>query len=300
MTISVYLRLEKKTFENEEPSSATFDIVQLNVECAVGLNLYITAHTLPIVCSPLSDQAIGLARSFYPHLNNLPLADYATGSEDIELDILLGLDYYWPVVSGHTVQGENNHGPITLLTRFGYVLNGPIDIPCQLANVNFVVSHVMKVSQASCEADILRGELKKFWDFETLDIKPDEPSVYDKLADKIKQHASRYEVSLPFKEDHEAIPDNFSVSGQRLKSFSKKLRGQPDVLNEYNRLISKQCELGIIERVDLSEQAKVHCLPHRPVASFLKVSIRIDLLIKLEAKSKRNKEVLEEMEKKVK
>ena len=269
-----------KTFGNDEPCLTSCDIVQLRIACPDGLNLFIKAYTIPIVCSPLSDQSIGLAKKSYPHLRNLPLADFATGQEDLSVDILLGSDHYWSVVLGHTVRGER--GPTALLTRFGYVLSGPVDVVCQRTNVNQVSSsHVMKVSHAPCEDEVLRSDLKRFWDYETLGIKQDEPSVYDKFTEEITTKDDRYEVSLPFKENHEIIPDNFSVSEQRLGSLLKKLKNQPEVLQEYDNIISDQLDKGIIEKVDIKQDigiGKVHYLPHRAVIREDKSTTRVRIV----------------------
>ena len=45
------------------------------------------------ICSPISNQAIDLAKFKYPHLTSLPLAGSGNGDEDLEVEIMVGADY---------------------------------------------------------------------------------------------------------------------------------------------------------------------------------------------------------------
>eukprot|EP00795_Rhopilema_esculentum_P003197 gene3197-1511_t len=154
--------------------------------------------------------------------------------------------------TGHVVRGENNMGPTAMLTRFGYVLSGPVNVPIHGGNTYsyHTSTHVMKVLHEPCKDEDLKHDLKMFWDYETLGIKENEPSVYDEFLNNVEFLNDRYEVSLPFKEDHKIIPDNYSVSEKRLFSLLNKLKNHPEVLNEYDKIISDQLKNGIIERVD--------------------------------------------------
>ena len=73
------------------------------------------------------------------------------------------------MIIGLLCTGENKRGPTALLTSFEYVLNGPVDVVCQRTNMNQVCSsHVMKVSHAPCEDEVLCSDLKRFWNYEPL------------------------------------------------------------------------------------------------------------------------------------
>ena len=80
----------------------------------------------------------------------------------------------------------------------------------------------------------------------------------------------RYEVSLPWKEQHALLPDNYALAVSRLASVLKRLRRNPElhVLAEYNRIIEEQSLQGIISDVDPHAPVQVgrlHYLPHHPV-----------------------------------
>ena len=60
----------------------------------------------------------------YPHLHGLQLADNYRGASK-EIDVLIGSNYYWNVVSGGAVRGD--HGPITVNSKLGWLLSGAVD-----------------------------------------------------------------------------------------------------------------------------------------------------------------------------
>ena len=73
--------------------------------------------------------------------------------------------------------------------------------------------HVLKVqaSQHGCSNASLDQALKKFWDLETLGINPEESSVYDDFVHMIAFQNGRYCVSLPWKDCHPPLLDNFHL-----------------------------------------------------------------------------------------
>ena len=59
--------------------------------------------------------------------------------------------------------------------------------------------------------------MKQFWDLELLGIKQNEKEIYESLWENIQiNNENRYEVELPFKENHPLIPDNYNECEKRL------------------------------------------------------------------------------------
>ena len=76
------------------------------------------------------------------HLASLDLADYSESEHSLEVDVFVGSDYYWDLVTGGLSRGSN--GPSAIHTKFGWVLSGPthskeLDHCC----VNLVTTHVL-------------------------------------------------------------------------------------------------------------------------------------------------------------
>ncbi len=104
--------------------------------------LYVNAFSVPVICSPIPNQAVELAVKQYPHLSGLNLADNNSPSNDVDIDILIGADFYWNFVSNESRRVEQP-GPVALLTRLGCVLSGPIDNYCEEVEVQPTLLQLM-------------------------------------------------------------------------------------------------------------------------------------------------------------
>ena len=175
-----------KTFGNDSPKLMSCDLVQVSIIASDGLELYVNAFSVPIICSPISNQAVELATKNHPHLSGLDLADDSSSSNDVDIDILIGADFYWNFVSNESRRGEGP-GPVTLLTRLEWVLSGPIESHVKETNstTNFASTHVLRVDTTPVQDELtntnMNEQLKKFWDLESTGIRGDENSVYDSL-----------------------------------------------------------------------------------------------------------------------
>ena len=111
--------------------------------------------------------------------------------------------------------------------------------------------------------------------------------MHDKLLDTIRACDGRYEVSLPWKEQHALLPDNYALAVSRLVSVLKRLRGNPKLFAEYNRIIEEQSLQGIISDVDPHAPVQVgrlHYLPHHPVVREDKQTTKVRIVYDASAK----------------
>ena len=96
--------------------------------CVRGLNqssgVQMTAHTVPLICGPLVNQAVQFAQQSYSHLVDLKLADQPSQDCGSEVDVLIGNDFYRSFFTGDTKRGES--GPVAMKTSLGWVLPGPV------------------------------------------------------------------------------------------------------------------------------------------------------------------------------
>ena len=88
----------------------TYGNVQLCVQEMNGLNLYLTANTVPVICAPTQSQCIELSRDNIPHLQGLELADNSFGHSDLEIGLLVGADFYWTFITGRIIKGGGGGG----------------------------------------------------------------------------------------------------------------------------------------------------------------------------------------------
>jgi hypothetical protein len=116
----------------------------------------------------------------------------------------------------------------------------------------------------------LDAQLRSFWELESFGICDSTNTLCDDFSNTVHFVEGRYEVKLPWKELHQALPDNYHPSLKRLRGLIRRLRQDPDVLREYDSIIRDQIRRGIVEPVEMTEDPseiseKVHYLPHHPV-----------------------------------
>ena len=273
-----------KEFGNEQGTLKMCETVQLAVHCADNLTVYINAFVVELICSPLSNQAIDFAQANYSHIKNLPLADSGDGSQDLDIDILIGADFVHLFMLDQVVRGEHPMSPVAILTRFGYVLSGPIQIPTQIeCSSNITVAHVLKTDAILVEKENdLEDEIKRFWNHESLGVKSNENiddfESENLMQDKIKFDGKRYEISLPLKDDHPIIPDNYNIAKSRLNSQLDRLKLKPEVFDEYNFVIKDQLNSGIIEKVIEDEEIPKPGMTHQNVSHAVQKENEIKVL----------------------
>ena len=281
-------RISIKTFGSTKENVQCVDVVRLCVATDQGEGVELSAFVVPIICDPLQSQYIAEATHSYAHLTGLKLADYGTGEDSVEVDILVGSDQYWSLVSGRVVRGE--HGPIAIETKLGWVLSGPIpeEIQVNRQQSNLVATHVLKsaVNPVDVTDETLDGNLRTFWELESLGIKP--RTLYEEFQEQISFKNNRYEVHLPWKTPHPSLPDNYELSRKRLENLLKRLRQEPEVLKEYDSVIKEQLQTGIVEVVEKpseGEVGRVHYIPHHAVIRTDKSTTKLRVVYDASAKS---------------
>ena len=277
--------LQIKTFGNATDYESSYDTVQLSLKTKDYGTLNIAALVVPTICHPLTSQPINYSQDHYTHLKGLKLADTAGASDKLEVDILIGSDAYWSLVTGKIIRGRN--GPIAIQTKVGWVLSGLTKPQETAVNLPLTPTHVLKIDACALEPS-LDDRLKQFWDLESLGISKDETSVYDKFVQQIRFDGQRYEVSLPWKEHHPSLPDHLDLCHKRLTGLIKRLKQNPQLLEEYNAIIQDQLNQGIVEVLTQPEREvshQVHYLPHHGVIRQDKTTSKLRIVYDASARS---------------
>ena len=92
----------------------------------------------PFICLPIQRQSSNFPKQNFDYLKELELHNSKLKND---IDLLLGSDFYWLLVTGNVKFG-NPGEPVRVETKFGWVLNGPLkgeDVN-GLSNTNFVVT----------------------------------------------------------------------------------------------------------------------------------------------------------------
>ncbi len=155
-------------------------------------------------------------------------------------------------------KGEaNGLGPVARQTRFGSLLSGPVEVESiRTHSTNVTVAHVLRTNAIVLNNnDELKHTLHKFGDYETIGINSKKELIdnYNEnpLEGKIKPtEQGKYQVLLPFRENHPKLSDNYTVACKRLDSLVNHLKSRPETLKHYDDVTQEQPKAGVVEIVD--------------------------------------------------
>ena len=124
---------------------------------------------------------------------------------------------------------------VAVETKFGWVLYGCVDVGSKTQSINFESSATSDV-QIGGENDELESQVKRFWELESLGINKYEQSFYEEYLNTIcRNEYNRYEVRLPFKENHPLIHDKLiKLCKRRLLNLHRTLKNSPNLFKAYN------------------------------------------------------------------
>ena len=135
------------------------------------------------------------------------------------------------------------------------------DTDCHL-----VTSHTLRIDTSSCDDPVTD---KRVYDPPVEQVKnsgseklsagdsTQEGTVHEKFLDIIHLNNGRFEVSFPWKEQYALVSDNYAQAVSHLASVLKRLRKNPGLFEEYNRIIVEQSSPGIIFDVDPDKPVEI-------------------------------------------
>ena len=170
------------------------------------------------------------------------------------------------------------------------MLSGSVEgLSCQNVSCNLVSTHTLTIDALVPEesSQSLDRRLKMFWDLKSLGINQSEPDVYSQFEKQISFNENRYEVMLPWKENHLPLPCHYELSLKRLTGLLGRLQQTPDVLQRYDAVIKDQVEHGIVEVVDKArcQGESIHYLPHHPVVREDKITTKLRIVYDASART---------------
>ncbi|KAL7079287.1 hypothetical protein ACQ4LE_001128 [Meloidogyne hapla] len=194
-------------------------------------------------------------------------------------DILISIKHFWRFfrslvpLSENLFQVETSVGKI-ICGELGSELNGILSIE---------ENNIMPILNINSEEE----KMNNFWSLETIGVKDDPTSKDDQVAmDFFKQTIKRspngrYIVKWPWKENKENLPSNFSLAYRRFLGLMERLKKNPDLMLEYEKIIESDIKRGVLEDADRNKGSIEHFLPHHPVITTKKVRIVYDASAKI-------------------
>ena len=130
--------------------------------------------------------------------------------------------------------------------------------------------------------------MKWFWELESLGINKYDQSFYKEYLNTIcHKERNRYEVQLPFKENHPLVHGNFELCKRHLLNLHQKIKDNPNLVKAYNDIFIEQKQNGIIEQVmSPGKLGETHYIPHYPVIRDDKTTTKICIVFDASARDK--------------
>ena len=291
--------LNLKSYGEQSLSIATFGSLRRTKKVCPIVNVCLTLkgypkmslslYVVPTICEPLTEQPIADCIQAYPHLLGLDLADSPSPTNGLPVDLLVGADYYWKIVTGNVCRGEG--GPTAIHTKLGWVLSGPSSQGnSENSLVNLSVTHVLHIGTDPSTDYALDNQLSTFWDLESFGVAENKGSVLEEFEERIRFTGERYEVSLPWKTSNAPLSPNYTLCEDRLKGLLRRLKQNPEVMREYDSTIQGQLQQGIVELAKApnendNSKRVVHYLPHHAVIRKDKDTTKIRIVYDASAKS---------------
>ena len=98
-----------KTFASKEDTVQSLDVVLINIKGKSCQSVNIEA--IPFICAQLENPPLQAIQRNCGHLKKLPRAENVGNNTKLEIDVLVGLDYYYSLMTGKIIRGTPSHPP---------------------------------------------------------------------------------------------------------------------------------------------------------------------------------------------
>ncbi len=193
------------------------DIAKFQLVQKCGRKLEVLAGVLDEICAPISEPSVKAASKNYPHLMDISFADYHDGN-DVKIDILIGGDYYYEIVSNDVRKGPPGT-PTAVNTTLGWMVGGPANVGeishTNLASICLATAESRKLGNS---VENLAKEFISEISAENLTEKiPKNPSLKNSEIQK-KSENENSELLVDLSENKENFEEKFSTNSTNSKS----------------------------------------------------------------------------------
>ena len=255
--------LQVNTFGNFDSQIIESGLAKVPMRTLHG-NITIPMWTVPTICDKI--------KQFCSAKNNLNLKglDLTNANIDGEIDVLIGCDVYWELVTGEVV---NHHkGLVAMNSVFGWLVSGRNE-----GQQNNGITHTF-ICSAKDDIDVLDDALRQ----QDSDLS-EEPTLKE-FETNIRHNGERYVVCLPWRVGIPVEDNLYSLAYSRLINLKKKLY-QTNTFDPYNDIIKSYLEKNYIEHVT-QDQGPSCYLPHHGVTREDKVTTKLRIVFDGSAKVK--------------
>ena len=250
------------TFGTTNPSGmmtqqTKFRLVQKN-----GTVKSLKAKIVQTISGPVSKRRVDLAK-YRDACKDLDMVEEPVNMDDLQLDILIGNDYYEDIIGLNKRQIDN--GLYVVSSTVGWMFSGRINGPEGDSEYSMFVNEDEKDVET------------KLWDLDTIGVKhtndEDKISMMEELRNRTKQVSKRYQVPWMWMLPKTELARNYTYAEARLKSLINNLQKEAGLIEKYDEIIQKHLRNGVTEDANSTEEylqqepVVTHYLPHHLVQS---------------------------------
>ena len=194
-------RLSIATFGSAQENIQACPVVKVGMRVRECTPMHLSLYVVPMIWEPLVSQSLSVCVSEYPQIPSIDLADESGGTSMLKVDMLIGSDYYWEIVTGGVSHGAQ--GPTVIHTKLGWVISGPAPlVNSKQSATNLVSTHLLRIDAQLDSLENLGNQLQSFWDLESLGIIQPERTLFVEFCSTVAIKNGHYEVTLLWKEYH--------------------------------------------------------------------------------------------------
>ena len=254
---------------------------------------------LPVIFDNLSRPGVTQQVLDAKYIKNFQLADDYTQKNNCNINVLLGRNNYYSVVSGRVRRAQDK--PIAIETIFGWVLVSDSSNTCSAG------SNMICMLTSTKQVDQISQQLKRFWEIE--EICPEnkskwtqrETQTFDEFKNSLEFSDQKYTVKLPMiEEPHEETYSytNKSLATNRFLKRQKKFSKDPKFEEKYTEAVTEYIGSGYAEKVqEKYEPEGCNYIPHQVVIKEESTSTKVRLVFDGSAAEKGEKSINERLEK---
>ena len=88
------------TFGSTKEQTQVCSVVRLGLTSKDKVTIPLTLFAVPLICEPVTSRPISFCQNDFDHLVGIDLAESPDSCANLEIDVLIGSDQYWELVSG--------------------------------------------------------------------------------------------------------------------------------------------------------------------------------------------------------
>uniref|UniRef100_A0ABD2X9A7 Integrase catalytic domain-containing protein n=1 Tax=Trichogramma kaykai TaxID=54128 RepID=A0ABD2X9A7_9HYME len=178
--------------------------------------------------------------------------------------VMIGADIVGKLYTGKILQVAN--GPTVLETKLGWTISGKNKPAHTVERTDTVMTTITMFNREATVSDLWELDLLGITDpADTLSKIQHQELVQEHFNETVEFKDGRYQVSLPWKDNHPELHDNLNAVEKRLKGLTRKLQ-QENLFQDYHDVLMDWLNTGIIEKLpNATVPLRGYYLPHRHV-----------------------------------